>query len=177
MANPFSKIITPAFKKTFSNIINAMLEDKSMTVPCRLVYETSKLETCPNCKINPVNGKSSGVYNGTGPISFTQGQCPYCFGEGKKKSKPTEDLYLLVIWDFKQFWPSGLNIQTGETAVQTMCNIDLMPKLKRASQIIINTDIEDYVRHTFSRASEPQLCGCCISGDEAFIFTNWKKSG
>lgn len=174
--NPFSKIITQQFKDTYSSMINAMLEDEAMTTPCRLIYESSKTEICPNCNINPVSGKSSGVYNGSGPISFIQGKCPVCLGEGKKILRPTEDLYLLAIWDMKKFWPSNLNIQTGEVYVQTMCNISLMPKLKRAREIIVNTRIEDYVRHTFIRANEPELCGCCLNSTDAFIFTNWRRS-
>ncbi len=155
-------------------MMNALLADDGATVPCRLIYPQTKWTICPNCKINPVTGKSSGEYNGTGPKPFTKAPCPVCQGEGKSSVPETEDIYLMVIWDYKKWFPIGFNLQTPEGYVQTVSNITTMPKLKRAEKIILNTNIEEYVRHSFSREGEPNPCGCCVS-DDVFIITMWKR--
>ncbi len=174
--NPFSKLISPLFKKTFTNAVNALLEDTAATVPCKLIYSSGKYESCPNCLINPVTGKSSGVYNGSGPISFSTNQCPYCLGVGKKEVKEEEEIYLMVVWDSKKWMQMASTIQNPEGFVQTFCNIDKMPKLKRAKEIYINTNIDNYIHAKYVRNGEPEPCGCCV-GDEAFIVTMWKKAG
>lgn len=173
--NPFSKLVTPLFKKTFSNAINALLEEGGATVPCKLIYSSGKYELCPNCLINPVTGKSNGVYNGSGPNPFTNNKCPYCLGIGKKELIEDETIYLMVVWDSKKWMQMASTIQTPEGGVQTFCNIDKMPQIKRAKEIYINTDIDDYVHARYIRNGEPEPVGCCI-GDEAFMVTMWKKA-
>ena len=59
MANPFSGIITSDFKTLFTNMIDALLEDAALTVPCQLTYEGTKWTLCPNCLLSPVTSKSS----------------------------------------------------------------------------------------------------------------------
>lgn len=174
-ANPFTGLITPELKQLFSDGMNYLFSEEGATTPCRLIYATSSKVVCPNCNLNPVTGKSGGVYNGTGPTPFSNTRCPVCNGQGIKEVPVTEVIYMMVIWDVKKFSPPII-IEGDDVYVQTWCNISLMPKLKRTKEIVVNTRVEDYVRHTFSKASEPQLCGCCISED-AFISTLWKRSG
>lgn len=174
--NPFSGVITEKFKKTFSQAMNALLEDTGATVPCKLIYSSGKYETCPNCIINPVSNQSGGVYNGSGPNPFTAGRCPYCLGAGRKEIVADETIYLMVIWDSKKWMKMASNIQNPDEYVQTFSNIDKMPKLKRAKEIYINVNIDGYSHQKYVRDGEPENCGCCL-GDEAFITTMWKKSG
>lgn len=174
--NPFSKIITSRLKKTFSQAMDALLGDEGTTVPCRLVYGGTSFTICPNCIINNVTKKSSGTYKDGGPTPFTQGLCPVCYGEGKKENTSTEDIYLMVVWNYKKWLPMAAKIATPEGYIQTVSKEESLPKLKRAKEIIVNTKVEDYVRHRFVREGEPQPCGCCL-GEETVILTLWKRAG
>jgi hypothetical protein len=176
MANPFSGLINSQLKSIFSNVMNAFLAEDGATVPCRLIYPETKLVICPNCEINPVTGKSSGVYKTGGPKPFTKGPCPVCQGLGKKAEEVDETVYLCVIWDYKKWLPMPFPIHTPEGYVQTLSNLTLLPKIKRAKEIVLNSNIEEYVVHRFTRDGEPNPCGCCV-GDETFIVTMWKRVG
>ena len=59
MSNPFSGIITTEFKTLFTNMIDSLLEDDALTVPCRLTYEGTKFTLCTNCVPNPISGRST----------------------------------------------------------------------------------------------------------------------
>ncbi len=90
--NPFLGIISPAFKATFTNAIDALLEDTALTVPCRLIYGNTNPTVCANCIFDPLTGRSSSIYLAGGPIPFANGQiCPWCHGEGVKTVEATED--------------------------------------------------------------------------------------
>lgn len=173
MSNPFSGIITPALKKLYTNAVNAMLASDGMTVLCTLVYP-SKIESCPNCEINPATKRSAGIYKSGGPLPFDGGLCGYCSGEGKKETPQTEPVYLLIVWDYKEWMKAGFHVQNPAGYAMSLSNIDLLPKIKRAKEIILKSDIEVYTRHRFAREGEPNPLGCCV-GDEAFIATLWKR--
>ena len=55
----FNNIITEDLKNTFTSAIEALLADSALTVPCKLVYENTKLEDCPNCIYDSISKKSS----------------------------------------------------------------------------------------------------------------------
>lgn len=175
MANPFSGIITSQLKKVFSNAVKALLASDGITVPCRLIYP-GVITLCPNCEINPVNNKSKGIYKSGGPVPFNNGVCPHCAGEGKKETPSVEVIYLCLSWDYKDWKKLGFNLETPEGHCLSLCNIDLMPKIKRAKEIILNTNDEEYVKRRFTRVGEPNPCGCCV-GDTTFIATLWKVAG
>lgn len=176
MSNPFLGIITDEFKQTFADMINAMLAEDGVTVPCQLIYPNTLWVKCPNCVINPVTGKSSGVYNGTGPIPFTKAPCPVCYGEGKKPDENTETIYMAIIWNYRKWLPTAIPIPTPEGYIQSICHINLLPKLKRADSIIVNTNISEHVKHRFIREGEPNPAGDCFQKD-VFITTMWKRAG
>ncbi len=174
MANRFSGIISGQLKKLFTDAINGILEESALTVPCKLIYE-GKMVVCSNCQINPVTGKSSGVYKTGGPIPFTNKICPYCSGEGKKTLDTDETIHMCLVWDYKSWKNMGFNIESPDGYCVSLCNVSLLPKIKRAKCIILNTDVEDYKRHKFTRNGEPNPMGCCV-GDEMFIATLWKRT-
>lgn len=47
MSNLFNNLITSDFKQVFNNAISALLANTALTVPCKLVYENTKLQDCP----------------------------------------------------------------------------------------------------------------------------------
>lgn len=182
MANRFLKAITPKLKKTFSNAMKALLSETGATVPCKLIYPGT-IQICTNCELNPMTQRSSGVYKTGGPVPFIKGQCPYCAGEGKREVNPDpETIYLMVVWSYKEWTKFGFNIQNPDGKALSLSDITTLPKIKRAKEIIFNSNVEDYVRHTFRRIGEPNPCGCCVADPddpvgEMFIGTMWERVG
>ena len=170
--NPFSGIVNNNLKTTFKNAISALLEDAALTVPCTLIYG-GKFTTCTNCIYDPIGKKSANRYLSGGPISFNNGQiCPLCHGVGKKMPEPTETISLMPVWDYRQWVNFDMNLQSPEGYVQTFSIYSTLPKLKRAQEAIIDTNIESSVRHRFKRHGAPNPAGLANS---EFIVTMWEK--
>jgi hypothetical protein len=172
MTNPFTGIITQDLKDTFKNAIDSLLEQTALTLPCRLIYSGTKFIKCSNCQFNSVTGKSNNIYMPGGPISFSHGVCPYCNGNGKIPDEDTEVIYLMVIWDYRKFIPIGSVIANPQGSIQTVCSVNHITKLKKAKEIIVDTNIERFVRHKFMRDSEPNPAGF---GSDDYIVTLWKR--
>jgi len=174
MSNPFSSIISPALKLLYTNMIDALLEDSALTLPCRFVYSGTKWTKCPNCNFNSQTNKSNNVYLVGGPIPFTKGICPYCSGEGKIPVEDTTETHnLAVIWDYKKFIPIAEPIKVTEGSIQTICSMSLIAKFKKVKELIVDTNIEKYVRHRFMRDSEPNPAGF---GSDDYIITLWRRT-
>ena len=173
MSNPFSGIISPELKTLFNNAISALLEDNALTVPCQLNYGITKQTICPNCVWDGLNRKSANIYNGTGPYSFPRGQiCPYCNGVGLIGEESNEEVFLCVIWDYRQWRKLGFNVLTPDGMVATLCKMEHVAKIKKAKDIIIDTRISPHVVHRFVREGEPNPLGL---GESTYISTLWKK--
>ncbi len=176
MANPFSGILTTELKTIFTNAIDAMLESAGCAVTCRILYGTTKFNTCANCVKDVIGNKSANRYLAGGPMPFRNGQlCPMCSDtSGRIPDEQTEDIELVVIWDSK----SWINLGHDKTALtpnmfaQTLSLMSTYPKLKKAKEIILDTSIENYVRQRFIRHSEPEPCG--LDGSQ-YIVTMWKR--
>ena len=171
----FTGIISSSFKTLFTDAINALLEDDALTVPCQLVFVDSGRTECTNCYRDPMTGRSNGIYRPGGPISFSQGTCPYCFGLGMLITDNTTNLNLIVIWNYKEWigWqgiPSDVMTPFGHC--QTLSALSTLSDIKRAKEIILNTDLSTYTKHRFDRISEPNPIGL---GSDAYIITTWKR--
>jgi len=57
--------------------VNSDLSTKYKTIAVLLTKSP-----CPNCRQDPATGDGTGVFNGTGSQSFTDGQCPVCSNRG-----------------------------------------------------------------------------------------------
>jgi hypothetical protein len=167
----FDGLISTAFKQLFVDAINEVLSNTGLTIPCQLIYSGSKFILCNNCLFNPTTGKSSGRYKTGGPISFSAGICPKCKGGGKLLDEQTQTLYFGVIWDSKQ-WIGKLPVGNPNEYVQTISKAEYFDEIKRANSIIIDTDLSDYTKNKFERASEPYFVEF---GSSDFIFTMWKR--
>lgn len=172
--NPFSGIITSSHKQLFNNMINALLENTALTVPCKLVYENTKLQECPNCLYDSISGRSSNQYQIGGPIEFVNGQiCPYCAGVGSLSYSNDEIIYLGIIkpvfFGMSPLELESVNFIDGK--IQTLSNISAYAKLKNASYIIVDTNIEDLTINKYIRYRDPIPVGF---GNNCFIITTWQ---
>lgn len=77
MADLFT--LTPQIRAVFQSGIDSIINQLGR--PCKL-YLDGKKSPCPNCYFDAVAGRSTGVYNGTGPRPFTRPPCPVCKGTG-----------------------------------------------------------------------------------------------
>jgi hypothetical protein len=162
--------LTP-FKKLYSDMVDIILADTGLTTQCSLIYDTTKLEQCPNCLYDTISKKSANKYKIGGPIVFTNGQtCPYCLGKGITSSSMEEEMiYLALLYDSKNF--IGV-VNDPNIVAQTICSINYLDKLKKCSKIIFNTDIKTLSNNIFARYNEPQPVGL---GDNRYLFTNWAR--
>lgn len=91
-------LIPGSFKKRYKQVIQQVLLDLSQ--PLVIVQESPLFVDCPNCIWDSINKKSANIFDasfvaainifvGTDqertitPLSFTQGRCPVCIGEGQ----------------------------------------------------------------------------------------------
>lgn len=173
--NPFSGIIDSTFKQTFKNAIDALLENTALTVPCKLVFDNTKLQDCPNCVYDAISQRSSNQYQNGGPVPFVNGQiCPYCSGAGSLSFSSEEDVYLGIIkpvfFGLDQLELNNVNYVDG--MVQSLCSINLYAKIKNASYIIVDTNLTDITISKFVRYRDPSPVGL---GDNSYIITTWKN--
>ena len=157
-------------------MIDGLLENTALTVPCKINYKSTKVEDCPNCVYDSMNRRSSNIYqqNPPGPISFTHGICPYCNGVGVLKLNSQETIYLMPIWNSKDWYNlTQSSVNLADISVQTVSKIDTYAKLKRATSIIIDTNLEKYGLPEFIRVADPEICGLASS---THIITSWKRT-
>lgn len=177
MDNVFKSLMTPELKQIYKDGIDAILDQQGLTVPCLIKYVGAAAPShCNNCVYDPISGMSSNMYNGTGPSFFPDGSvCPVCMGNGVISGNNTasEKVYLAVIFDSKYWlnWSSKtVNIPDG--MVQVLCKIELLPKIRNASELVINTDISQYGNYAYERAGDPEPAGL-YSHD--YIISMWKR--
>jgi hypothetical protein len=166
-------IISQQFKDLYKTFINEMLRANSLSVSCKLIYEGSVFNECVNCIVDPISHKSANLYKSGGPLIFADGQiCPYCRGLGGIYQESFDVSNFLVIFDYKYWINFNSKIHSPEGLVQTISKFEDYQKIKSCNKIIIDTSIQNYTESYFQRNSEPEPCGL---GDNAYIFTLWKK--
>jgi hypothetical protein len=176
MNNPFSGIISPQLKKTFNNAIDSLLENKALSLPCKIIYDNLISNVyCNNCIFDNISLLSSNIYNGTGPNSFGEGSvCPVCLGSGFLKSGTSnETIYLAFIFDSKYFL--NLNnkvLNVPDSYIQSICDIKLLSKIKNAKEIVFDNNINTLSYFKYERVSDPEPLGF---GDNKYIIVMWKK--
>ena len=175
MTNPFDAAISPAFKNTFNQAIDALLANTALSVPCVLNYATSNISLCSNCLYDPISQRSLNRYNQTGQAPFADNSiCPVCNGYGTIDTAKSETVYLGVIFDSKYWlkWSSN-SVNIADGSVQTICNISLLPKIKNAQNMTMDKNISAYGNYTYVTAGDPQPAGL---GDNRYIITMWSRS-
>lgn len=175
--NPFSNLITSEFKKLYNDAIDSLLEQKALTVPCKLRYISSNKSNnlCNNCVYDPISLLSSNRYNGSGPQPFPENTiCPVCLGSGLLSDNTKEEvIYLAVIFDSKYFLNYSnqlINIASG--TVQTISKIETIHKLRNANEIVLDADIEGFSGNEYQRVGDPEPCGL---GDHKYVVCLWQN--
>jgi len=92
------QLIPKSVKKKFKKITQQIVSDLSQRL--RIIQESPSFVDCPNCVWDSINKKSSNVFQSSftapttifastdqerviSPVSFTEGRCPVCIGEGQ----------------------------------------------------------------------------------------------
>ena len=166
-------IITSDLKNLYKNFIDELLRENSLSLPCKLIYDSSFFVECINCIVDPISHKSSSMYKSGGPLLFSDVQiCPYFRGLGGNYTEGSETVHLLTISDYKYWVGFNSKIHSSDGLVQTISKLVDYPKIKTCNKIIIDTNISDYTENVFQRNSDPEPCGF---GESSYFFTFWKK--
>ena len=165
----FSGLINTQFKQLHAQAISELVTGTS--IECELIFGQTLFADCPNCIFDPVGNKSSNIYQAGGPTPF-HGICPTCNGVGKFPDEQTETIDLALIYNYKDWLPLSIQINSPEGYVQTLSLLNTLDKLKQAKEIIVDTSLEASVRQRFERYGEPQPCGF---GQATIIVTMWSR--
>jgi hypothetical protein len=174
--NIFDNVISKEFKNLYNNAIDSLLSINGLTVPCLLRYSgANNTVYCNNCIYDTISGLSSNKYNSTGPNPFADGSvCPVCVGMGTTISASSaETLYLACVFDSKYWlnW-SSKSVNIPDNMVQIICKNELLPKIRNATEITIDTEIAKYGNYIYERASDPEPAGL---GSHKYIISMWKR--
>ena len=94
-----------------------------------------------------------------------------CGGNGKTPVETKEDINLMVIWNTKEFINFGTVNDGQEDMIQTVTFDENTPKLVRAKELIVATDIAGYSDIDLERHSMPKPCGL---GNTSFVECVWR---
>jgi hypothetical protein len=167
-------IITPELKELYKNSIDSLINQGGLAVPCSVIYDSLRKESCNNCFFDPIKNSSSGRYNNTGPAPFADfGICPICNGYGIIDMSDNETIYLSLIFDSKYWMNWGSKtVNISNIAAQSICNISLLPKILNCKEIVLDSSISTNLNRRYVRANDPQICGL---GEHRYIITMWEK--
>jgi len=170
MSNPFDGVISDDLKLVYYQSMEALIN--SLALPCRIIYPTTSYINCTSCNISEGERHTSTSLTGR-PSNFrSMAGCAACNGEGKIPVENTEDINLAVIWSYKQFFKVG-SINLADASLQTLSRReDSYQQIKRAKELIVDTDVETIGKFRFILLGEPVLVGF---GDSSFIVCNWKR--
>lgn len=169
-------MINSTFNQIFVDQIHRMFGENGLSRPCKLVSKDSKKTLCPNCQIDPINGKSSGRYKPGGPVNFPYGQlCPICNGVGFVFDTTGNEVAidLLVIYDYRKFFSFNTNVNIPEGTIQIIAKFQDLKKLQKANTLIVDTDGGYIPNNEYEPVSQPQPIGL---GDSDFLFMYWKTN-
>ena len=86
----------------------------------------------------------------------------------------SENVNLAVIFEPRQFLEMSTPVNTADGYIQTLAKKTMTPKLQRAKEIIVSTDISGYFSHRYQRVSEPIPIGL---GNNEFVLCTWRRGG
>lgn len=122
-------------------LTDAIIDD--IGVNCKIVYPPKDSE-CVNCVFDYNTGRSSDIYKTGGPISFTNfSTCPVCYGVGKLYQEQTDTVKLRVYWDVKNWVEVENKIVSPDGTGQIIGYITDLVKVKRAKEIILNSNMQN----------------------------------
>lgn len=128
--------------------------DKNFGVNCVIYYPAKRVD-CENCIFDPFTKKSSNKYQSGGPISFTNGICPYCNGEGFRSSVDSDTIKMRAYYDKKSWVKIPLPINLPDGAVQTIGHMSDLPKVLRCTEMQLHSDIAGQGTFKYMLSGEP----------------------
>ena len=171
----FEHLITTEFKRIFRDSIDTLLVPNAFTVTCLLKYENTKKDLCFNCEFDAISQRAANRPKPAASIPFARETiCPVCNGFGYIDTTTDEKINMAIIFDSKYWlnWGSkSVNIPDG--MVQSLCSIDLLPKLKNCQRMIVDADISQYGNYSYSLYSDPEPVGL---GSHDYIISMWQRS-
>lgn len=124
---------------------------------CRIIYP-QKWNECPNCQLDIDTGQSTGIYKTGGPVTFTNYTiCPMCNGEGRFSVNESETIKLRVYFNKRDFIKieKGAGIVIDADTIQIIGYMADLPKLERAQELVVDTNVEGYKQYSFQPLSAP----------------------
>jgi hypothetical protein len=119
------------------------------------LYYPPKPTQCDNCKLDPETGLSSNIYNGGGPIPFTDFmKCPRCGGLGRLELPQTDTIDLRVYWNSSSWIDIGVRFESSEGVAMTIGYMVDLPKLEKATSLLVHANLEGVRRYLCEREGE-----------------------
>lgn len=133
---------------------------------CLVVYPPKKVR-CDNCVYDAQNNRSSNRPRHGAPVPFAAGStCPLCNGRGLKEEEVTEEMTLKCNWEAKKFARPvpGIELRVPYSVVETKGFLKDLPKLLKASYIVVNLPLAPFLRQKFRLLGQPGDGGNIIQG-------------
>lgn len=157
MATPLFQLSAAVLGIT-SNAIDSLIAQ--LGKPCRLIYPPI-MEPCPQGCPVPVGTKQATDIWRTG-TSVRPGNvniCSLCGGNGQMAVPQTETITLLCNFDVKPWDNFDVPAQTDFRRPAGLCItkgfITDLPKVKRAINAVLATNVEPYLRYSYQLHGEP----------------------
>lgn len=144
MADIFN--ISPQIRSLAENGISTMINQLGKT--CTLFMDSLKVR-CNNCRFDSVKGVSAGIYNTTGPASFTRPPCPVCRGSGFIQQEQSTTVTLLIDWQPKIYQPVATGFVIPQGLISAKGFIADLPKVIQAKYMILDLAHAKYQTHKF----------------------------
>jgi len=162
-----------ALQDAYNNQMDMLLAQTGLTTKCLLNYGVTKKEFCINCIYDPALKKSSGKYKPGGPRPFVSGRiCPYCNGYGSYGDVKSEEVYLAIIPNYKDWVIKPINLEDAKGVLQTICSYSLYGKFKRCKDMtVVYSEVND--NPVYELKEEPTPAGL---GDNNYLVTNWIRT-
>jgi len=145
---------------------------------CRLVYPSTRWESCDNCVYDPIGQKSSNRWRTGGSIPFPNGTaCPQCNGKGRRSVVFYEDIKFLCELNPRNFIVpiSGLNIRVPHGLLQTKGFLTDSKKVEKCEQLLYDIENTELGGRAYKLVSEPGDKSNIIQG--RYFICVWERKG
>ena len=133
---------------------------------CKLILDGVP-QPCPNCTFDRYAGRSTGQYNGSGPMPFDRPPCPVCQGTGSDPAT-TETTVLRKFTIQRDLDPNTIYPAGAMTRPVTLAKIkgyaSDLPLIEQAKYIILDHANATYLNEKYVFASEPSRRGNIVQG-------------
>lgn len=161
-------------KAIYKDQMDQLLAPTGLTTKCILNYSNPKKLKCPNCIYDMNLKKSSGKFKIGGLIPFAIGMiCPVCNGSGTKGDTGSEELYMAVIANHKDWIIKPTNIKDPKNIIETICSKNYYQKIKKCESLtVVYSELNS--NPVFMLVEDPTPAGL---GETPYIICKWEKTG